>query len=162
MNSHDHICMVFCIQTKVSPPVSPANQESWSYLFISLSPHYGLKLHQGRFRLKEWSGIGRLPRAVVESPSLEGFKNHVDVALRLSRNDGDAFTVGLDYLRGLLNLNDSMICGRVPWSCLQLQVPGSHSAWSMDRTQGEVCLQRTGIRLQSRPPSVRFTIPAEY
>jgi len=23
----------------------------------------------------------RLPRAVVESPSLEGFKNHVDVAL---------------------------------------------------------------------------------
>jgi len=24
----------------------------------------------------------RLPRAVVESPSLEGFKNHVDVALQ--------------------------------------------------------------------------------
>jgi len=44
----------------------------------------GLKLHQGRFRLdyqevvRRWT---RLPRAVVESPSLEGFKNCVDMAL---------------------------------------------------------------------------------
>jgi len=51
----------------------------------------GLELHQGRFRLdirknfltkraiEHWN---RLPREAVESPSLEVFKRHVEVALR--------------------------------------------------------------------------------
>jgi len=51
----------------------------------------GLRLGEGRFRfdirknfftervVRHWN---RLPRAVVESPSMEGFKKHVNVALR--------------------------------------------------------------------------------
>ena len=49
----------------------------------------GLRLGQGRLRvdfekIPSWKGgqaLAQLPRAVLESPSLEGFNSHVDVAL---------------------------------------------------------------------------------
>ena len=53
----------------------------------------------------------RLPRQVMESLSLEVFKNHVDVALRdvVSGHGDDSLTLGLDDLRSLSNINDSTI-----------------------------------------------------
>ena len=66
---------------------------------------------QGKFRLdirknisrKSGAAVAQLPREEAESPSLEVFKNRVDVALRdvVSGHGGDGPMVGLDDLSAL-------------------------------------------------------------
>ena len=72
------------------------------------SEHPALEVAVAFGWLQRWKLIhklqwNRLPRDVVESPSLEGFTNHVDVALRdvVSGLRGDGLMVGLGDLRGL-------------------------------------------------------------
>jgi len=54
------------------------------------------------YTFKHWH---RLPRVGMDSPSLEGFRSRVDVALRdvVSGHGGDGLAVGLDDLRGLFH-----------------------------------------------------------
>jgi len=68
-----------------------------------------LKLHQGRFRLAIRTNVfterviklwNRLPREVVESPSLEAFKRRVDMGL------GTWFSGKLGSVRLMVGLHD--------------------------------------------------------
>ena len=72
----------------------------------------------------------RLLREAVQSLSLEVFKNRVDVALRdmVSRHGGDVLMVGLDDLRGLSNLNDSVFLSLFTESNAKPCSDNSHAA----------------------------------
>ena len=79
----------------------------------------GLKLHQEKLGLDIWKSFSRgvvgqwhrLPREVVESPSLEVFKNRVDVALRAMGSGHGVMGCWLDWviLGVFSSCNDSMI-----------------------------------------------------
>lgn len=66
-----------------------------------LAPNLDLFLYQSQIRIHFSERL--LPRKVVDSLSLEVFKNSRDVALSdgVSGCGGDELTVGLDYLHGL-------------------------------------------------------------
>jgi len=81
------------------------------FSFLSQWIHLDYELIKKQTTKKFSLNWNRLPREVVQSPSLEGFKKCVDVALRdmVSGHGGDELTVELDNLSDLSNLNFSMI-----------------------------------------------------
>ena len=91
----------------------------------------GLKLHQGRFRLdikknfcservlRQWH---RLLRVAVGSPSLEVFRNHVDVALRDMVSGHGGVDLWSDWTILMIVLNDSVILFSEDWRIFWVQI----------------------------------------
>lgn len=94
--------------------------QPFSQEISSMTRRNSLKLHQGRFKLhvkenflhqKGCQALNRLPREVLESPALEGFKRHVYVALGIVRASGGLSSAGL-----MLDLMNSDFFQR-KWFC---------------------------------------------
>jgi len=91
MLTFEERCAIKVLQSAISVEVGDGKPHGSKDTGVTNVYSSGLKLRQGRFRLdirknlfteKEIRHWNRLPREMVESPSLEAFKKCVDMALQ--------------------------------------------------------------------------------